>query len=430
MPSHPSCVPAELVVDYDVYDESRAGNVHEELKRIRSTTPVGFTTATGGYWVVTRYEDARDVLRQPQVFSSSGVSIAPFPGKVIPGQLDPPEHTAYRQVLAPLFSPKRMLALEGEIRSIATSLIDEFAPSGSVELLRQFAHPLPSRLFLALMGWPQSDADLFTDWTKTILTPDSELPVEEQQRLGQQAAESVFAYFGEMLSKRTGGEDDATSALVESELYPGQRIGTDDLLHLLFELMLGGLHTVRGTLGFGLVHLASNPDQRRKIIDDPTLIPNAVEEILRLDAPVSVGRLVTKDTTIGGVPMKAGDKVLVVLWSANRDESHFPHADQMDLERKQVPPQCAFSTGPHRCPGSHLARVELRIALEELHRRIPDYRLDPTKQLRYHHSQVRALDEVHLLFTPTDESIHTRANLATVANDPSDSESTEATSLG
>ncbi|ETB17514.1 cytochrome P450 [Mycobacterium avium 09-5983] len=404
MPPQPIHVPPELVVDYDVYDDARGATLHDELKRMRATTPVAYTTTTGGYWVVTRYEDAREVLRRPNVFSSSAVSIAPFPGKVIPGQLDPPEHTAYRQVLAPLFSPKRMLALEDDIRSIAISLIDEFAERGSVELLSQFAHPLPSRLFLALMGWPQSDAELFTGWTRTILSPDPSLPLEEQQKQGQQAAEAVFGYFSDVLSKRSGGGDDVTSVLAESDLYPGQRIETDSLLHLLFELMLGGLHTVRGTLGFGLVHLANNPDQRQKIIDDPSLIPGAVEEILRLEAPVSVGRLVTEDVTVGGVPMKAGDKVLVVLWSANRDESKWDHADQMDVERKAIPPQCAFSAGPHRCPGSHLARVELRIALEELHRRIPDYRLDPSKELVFRHGQVRAVDEVHLVFTPSSSA--------------------------
>jgi cytochrome P450 len=399
MSTLPGHVPTELVVDYDVNDERRAACVHEELKKLRENTPVAYTTATGGYWVVTRYDDARVVLRQPEIFSSEAVSITPFPGKVIPGQLDPPEHTAYRRVLAPLFGPKRMAALEHEIRQIANELIDQFADKGAVELLSEFAHPLPSRLFLALMGWPQSDASLFTEWTRTILSPDPSLPPEGQQQQGQEAAQKVFGYFTEMLQRLSTETDDVTAMLAQSELYPGKKIENDALLHLLFELMLGGLHTVRGTLGFGIVNLARHPEQRQKIIDDPSLIPGAVEEILRLEAPVSVGRLVMQDTTVAGIEMKAGDKVLVVLWSANRDESQFGNADQLRLDRPTVPPQCAFSFGPHRCPGSHLARIELRIALEELHRRIPHYVLDESKELVYRHGQVRALDEVHLRFT-------------------------------
>jgi cytochrome P450 len=389
----------ELVVDYDVNDQGRAACVHEELKKLRENTPVAYTPATGGYWVVTRYEDAREVLRQPEIFSSEAVSITPFPGKVIPGQLDPPEHTAYRRVLAPLFGPKRMTALEHDIREIANELIDQFADKGEVELLSEFAHPLPSRLFLALMGWPQTDAPLFTEWTRAILSPDPALAPEEQQQQGQEAAQNVFGYFAEMLQRLTADTDDVTAMLAQSDLYPGQKIENEALLHLLFELMLGGLHTVRGTLGFGIVNLARHPGQRQKIIDDPSLIPGAVEEILRLEAPVSVGRLVMQDTTVGGIEMKAGDKVLVVLWSANRDESQFGDADQLRLDRPTVPSQCAFSFGPHRCPGSHLARIELRIALEELHRRIPNYALDESKKLVYRHGQVRALDEVHLTFT-------------------------------
>jgi hypothetical protein len=400
MPTNPDDVPRDLVVDYDIYDHSRAERVHEELAELQRRHRVAWTHSTGGYWILTRAADMYDVLRNPEVFSSAAVSIAPFPGKVIPGQLDPPEHTAFRQALGPLFSPQRLAPLESRIRAIAAELIDGFAGRGSCELLAEFAHPLPTRLFLAMMGWPQDDAPMFTEWTRQILVLATAADDDAKVAAGQQAAAEVTEYFGRVVAQvRANPGDDFTSHLATIRLHSGEPIGDDDLLHLLFELMLGGLHTVRAALGFTLVELARHPDQRQKLIDDPGLIPGAVEEALRFESGVAVGRLVTREITIGDVTMQPGDKVCVPIWAANRDPAHFECPEQLRVDRTPNR-HLAFSAGPHRCVGSHLARLEMRIALEELLRRIPDYRIDTGRPPVYQHGQVRGMEALHLVYTP------------------------------
>lgn len=410
MPTAAADVPADLIVDYDIYDHARATSLHKELAEIRERHRVAWTNATGGYWIATRAEDMYDILRNPEVFSSAGVSIAPFPGKVIPGQLDPPDHTAFRQVLGPLFSPQRLAPLEASIREIAGELIDNFAGRGSCELLSEFAHPLPTRLFLAMMGWPQHDAPTFAEWTRRILVvsagADDTADDVAKAADGQQAAAEVFAYFAEVVAAvRKNPGDDFTSHLATIRLHParpnteGEPIGDDELLHLLFELMLGGLHTVRAALAFTLVELARHPDQRQKLIADPGLIPSAIEESLRYESGVSVGRLVTKEVMIGEVTMQPGDRVCVPIWGANRDERQFECPGELRVDRSPNR-HLAFSAGPHRCVGSHLARLEMRVALEGLLRRIPDFRIDQDKPLVYQHGQVRGIEELHLLFTP------------------------------
>jgi cytochrome P450 len=400
MPTTAADVPQELIVDYDIYDHARAEVVHTELAEIRERHRVAWTNATGGYWIATRAEDMHAILRNPEVFSSAGVSIAPFPGKVIPGQLDPPEHTAFRQVLGPLFSPQRLAPLEPRIRSIAVELIDAFIGRGEVALLEEFAHPLPTRLFLAMMGWPQEDAPIFTEWTQRILVVSTAADDEAKAADGQQAAAEVFAYFGKVVARvRENPGDDFTSHLATIRLHSGEPIGDDELLHLLFELMLGGLHTVRAALGFTMVELARHPEQRRKLIDDPDLIPGAVEEALRFESGVAVGRLVTRVVTIGEVTMQPGDRVCVPIWGANRDPALFECPNELRVDRSPNR-HLAFSGGPHRCVGSHLARIEMRVALEELLRRLPDYEIDPDKPLSYLHGQVRGLEELYLRFTP------------------------------
>jgi cytochrome P450 len=400
MPTDPAAVPGHLLVDYDIYDHARADRVHQELAELRSRHRVAWTNSTGGYWILTRASDMYDVLRNPEVFSSAAVSIAPFPGKVIPGQLDPPEHTAFRQALGPLFSPHRLAPLEPAIRAIAGELIDGFAATGRCELLADFAHPLPTRLFLALMGWSQDDAPIFTEWTRRILVLSTAADDEAKIADGQRASAEVLEYFGRVVAQvREDPGDDFTSHLATIRLHSGEPIGDDDLLHLLFELMLGGLHTVRAALGFTIVELARHPDQRQRLIDEPELIPSAVEEALRFESGVAVGRLVTREVTIGEVTMLPGDRVCVPIWAANRDAEQFESPDQLRVDRSPNR-HLAFSAGPHRCVGSHLARLEMRIALEELLRRIPDFRIDPDEPLIYQHGQVRGVEALHLRFTP------------------------------
>lgn len=400
VPSRIEDIPKDLIVDFDITDPTLA-DPHQRLAEIQATTPIAYAPYHGGYWLVTRYEDVHEVARNYEIFSNECVSVPKaMVERSIPLEYDPPEHTAYRQILNPLFSPARMKALSEQIRIRATNLINAFIERGRCDFISEFAHPLPTATFLDLVGWPQADAPLFSDWTEDILVGRPGAPLEEDTAIRMKASQEVFAYFQEMVTaRRRSPGDDATSLLISSR-YNGERSLTEqELLASLWLLMLGGLHTVRGVLGFGLLQLMAHPAQRQSIVSDPSLIPSAVEEMLRLEAPVTSGRMVAKPTEFRGVTMQPGDMVLVFLSAANRDPDHFAEPDDFRLDRGSNR-HLTFSGGPHRCVGSHLGRVELVVAMEEIHRRLPDYRLVEGTTFRRHHGQVRGIYELPIEFTP------------------------------
>lgn len=402
MPTQLSNVPLDLVVDFDFHDPSIQGDIHDRLSAIEAVSPVSYCPAHGGYWLATSYDAVQEVLRNWETFSSTAGAIPKgMAGKAIPLHFDPPEHTAYRQLINPFFAPGRMKALETEVRATANALIDTFIESGRCEFVSDFATPLPTLTFLSLVGWPLADADRFRDWTDGILVGKPGASEEDDKQHRLKMSEQVFAYFGEMLNDRrsTASVDDLTGILMRSK-YEGERLLTDDeLLRTLWLLMLGGLHTVRGVLALGMMQLTGHPIERQRLIDDPSLIPSAVEELLRLEAPVAPGRLVTKDVALEGVQLRKGDRIVAFTSAANRDESKFACPNDLDPVRSPNP-QLAFGSGPHRCIGSNLARIELVVAFEEIHRRLPDYSIDADHPVDRHGGQVRGVNSLHLQFTP------------------------------
>jgi cytochrome P450 len=402
-------VPAHLVVDFDVYDPSLTipvDRMQECTAELAKIGPLVYSTAHGGHWIVTRYDAVHDVLRKPEIFSSYPNNLVDAgAGKFLPLELDPPEHTAFRAALQPLFSPTRMRELEVEIRRIVNELISEFAARGSAEYISEFAHELPTRVFLALMGWPLSDAPLFTEATEIALNGRPGDTPEQANESRMQAAFQMFGYFGKAVAeRRTAGTDldDITSRVLRNKIEVDGRerpLTDEELARMFFLLLIAGLHTVQGSLAWAVLHLSQNPDQRKLLVEDPGLVPAAVEEVLRYEAAVSMGRRAVADTEIGGVAVREGDQLLVMLCSANRDATQFPEPDAMRIDRTPNR-HLTFGSGPHRCLGSHLARIELRIALEELHRRIPDYALDPNEPPTVLPSQVRGVARMPIVFTP------------------------------
>lgn len=402
-------VPTHLVVDFDVYDPALAhpvDTVQERVAELAAKGPVVYSTAHGGHWIVTRYAEIHEVLRDSATFSSypnNLVTTTAGFGKFIPIELDPPEHTGYRLALQPLFSPTRMKALEGDIRAVVNELIDGFADKGEAEFISAFAHELPTRVFLALMDWPIEDAPVFTDATDIILTGIPGATEEESNQARGQAAFQMLGYFQKMIDQRRREPGaDVTSQLIHTEfaLEGGTRPLTDEELNRMFFLLLiAGLHTVQGSLAWSIVHLANNPAQRRQIIEDESVIPTAVEEILRIEAAVVPGRRATRATELGGVPIAEGDQLILMLCSANRDGAEFEDPAGLDIGR--FPNRhLSFGAGAHRCIGSHLARIELGLALEEIHRRIPDYALVESDPPVMHASQVRGCTRLPIVFTP------------------------------
>ncbi|KAA9156757.1 cytochrome P450 [Amycolatopsis acidicola] len=401
-------IPQHLRVDFDIYDPALctpADQVNDRVAELSARGPLVYSERYGGHWIVTRYQEIHDVLRDPATFSSFPNNLIPHgAGKFLPLEVDPPEHTAYRHALQPLFNPNRMKALAPRIREIVNELIDGFAARGEAEYISEFAHEMPARVFLALMGWPVEDAPMFTEMTDITLQGKPGLSEEENVKVRAEAAQQIFGYFGNVIADRRSrpDADDITKAIIDTpvEFEDGKRALTDEeLSNMFFLLLIAGLHTVQGSLAWGVMHLSDHPEKRQELVGNPDIIPTAVEEILRIEAAVSPGRRVTKDTELGGLRLREGDQLLLVLAGANRDAAEFEDPGVLDLHRTPNR-HMSFGSGPHRCLGSHLARVELTIAFEELYRRLPDLRVDSGKPSISHPSQVRGVAALPVVFTP------------------------------
>jgi cytochrome P450 len=409
MTTSPGSVPDHLRTDFDIFDPALtfpADIIQQKVAALAEISPLVYSEKHGGHWIVTRYEEIHEVLRNPETYSSfpNGL-MATGARRSVPLEIDPPEHTAFRKALQPLFSPSRMRALEPRIREVINELLDGFASRGSAEYISEFAHELPARVFLALMDWPLTDAPMFTQATDTTIRGVPGAGEEESSAAREQASQQMFGYFAAVVADRRargGNAGDITSQIVRQPVELGGQVrplSDEELCNMFLLLLTAGLHTVTGTLAWSVLHFSDRPEERQRLIDDPALIPSAVEEMLRIEAAVSPGRRVRRDVTLGGVELKEGDRILLVLAGANRDRREFDDPDVLHIDR--MPNRhLSFGSGPHRCLGSHLARVELQLVFEELHRRIPDYRVDTGKQVVSHPSQVRGVLELPIVFTP------------------------------
>jgi cytochrome P450 len=345
---------------------------------------------------VVRRSAVEYALTHPEEFSSDMAVDLGQSVPLIPLQIDPPEHRKFRRLLDPLFAPRRMNVLEPQITEMVNELIDGFIDNGKCEFAADFAVPLPSKVFLALVGLPLSDLDAFLDMKDGILRPvgDDMDAIKEYQRA---SAGRIEAYFSEaMRDRRASPRDDLLNMFMEAEVGE-DRLTEDEILGICFLFILAGLDTVTDSLECFIARLAQQPEERRQIVDDPSIIPSAVEELLRWETPVTtVARRATRDMELEGCPIHEGESVSVVIGSANTDEQATPGADQVDLTRTENR-HLAFGGGVHRCLGSHLARLELRIALREWHRRIPEYSIPPNTELTYMMG-LRQIDSLPLLF--------------------------------
>ena len=353
--------------------------------------------------VLSRYEDVVWALRHPEIFSSE-IDMRVMLGNerpMIPQQLDPPAQVRYRKILDLQFSRQRMQALEPEIRRHANELIDGFVASGSCEFDAAFAVPLPCRAFLSLMGLPQEDLALFLELKDGIIRPpvppmDLIAAAEHREKVGKR----IYAYFSDVIAARRAAPlADIVTYLTRVEL-DDRKLTEHEILDICYLFLLGGLDTVTATLGCSFAFLATNPEHRRRVATgDAQVVNDAIEELLRWETPVAmVPRVLKQDVTIGDATLRAGELVNLLVGAANVDEAEFPEAMRVDFERERNR-HIAFGAGPHRCLGSHLARMELRAALEEWHRRIPEYELQPGATPRVSHG-IREVLYLPLVWEP------------------------------
>ena len=325
-----------------------------------------------------------EALKNPGLFSSEELVEQGNTLPLIPLNIDPPEHVKYRKLLDPLFAPRRIDALEDDIAARVNHFLDMFVDRGSCDFTAEFAELFPSSVFLGMMGLPWEELDSLVAMRDGILRPGTkQMRPEERSAIQRDTAQQVYRYFDAILDERTRDPRDDILTLFTTAEADGERLTRDEILAICFVLLTAGLDTVTDSLTCFFAFLAQHPDHRRVIVDDPSIIPNAVEELLRWETPVPSGvRWAREDTEIGGVPLAAGHHLLVNISAANLDPAEFDDPMVVRFDR-DVNRHLAFGGGVHRCLGSHLARRELRVALREWHRRIPEYSLSPGYHVSY-----------------------------------------------
>ncbi|MGZ5379676.1 MAG: cytochrome P450 [Mycobacterium sp.] len=354
--------------------------------------------------IVSHHDDIVFINQHPAVLGNGDAGPAMADGqRLIPLDIDGDEHTRFRRILDPLFAPKaktsQIANLEPVVRRLANSLIDEFIDRGEVELYQAFCVPLPTIIFVDLLGLPQEDRPFFLQFKDDVIHPAGDTP-EANNELRINAAVRMMGYLNEQLDVRQDAPEKypgLLSALQSAEGDNGQ-LERLELLNIFFLLMIAGLDTVTGALSCMFARLARHPEEQRRVRDTANMA-TAVEELLRYESPVQWGhRLATEDITLpSGYQVKAGDYLQLLWAAANLDESN--HPDPMEVKFDRTPNRhIAFASGIHRCLGSHLARLELRCALEEFHRRVADYRITPGESPVYPGGTVRSVAPLPLTF--------------------------------
>ncbi|BBZ70543.1 MULTISPECIES: cytochrome P450 [Mycobacterium] len=356
-----------------------------------------------GVHVLYRHEDIVKINRHPAVLGMGAAPKRMFAtgSPLIPLEVDGEEHRKWRRVLDPMFSPKKMAELGESVRALAGELLDQFAADGFAELHDAFCVPLPSLTFLRLVGAPVSDLDFFISFKDGVLHPEGET-LEEMNVNMLEAGTKLLQYFVTFLAERRQdleGRNDVISNLIRTEV-DGEPVTDDLLLRILFLFMFAGLDTVTASLSCVFAWLGQHPEERDRLVADPSLIPAATEEILRYESPVPSGlRYPCEDIDLGdGLIVKAGETIHTLWSAANVDPTFHEDPLRVDFDRGRTN-HIVFASGAHRCLGSHLARLEIRIAVEELLARAPDFTTDP-KELRFDNVSVRVANHLPIKFTP------------------------------
>jgi cytochrome P450 len=344
--------------------------------------PYFWTTYAAGHWVLTDPAAIREAYADYATFSSiSEVAADPEPNYTfIPTNLDPPEHVKYRQTMNAWFSPGAIEKVAPSATKIAIDLVDGVAAEGRCDFMTAFASPYPTTVFLHTLGLPLEDTTRFAGWVREIF---DNLRHPDNHDTLERAMGHVRAYWSALIDDRRARsrdvQTDFVTHLINQEVN-GHAMTDEEILNISVVIMMAGIETTTGQLGFMFEHLARNPDLQRRIVEDPDVIPSAVEEFLRIHTIVLPGRKVTRDVEFHGCPMRKGDMVMLTTPAANRSPEVFDCAREVDIDRAPNR-HIAFGSGPHRCLGLHLARRELATALRVWHERIPTYELGTGDQL-------------------------------------------------
>lgn len=385
---------------YDPYDYELDRNPHPVFKRLRDEAPIYYNEEYD-FWALSRFRDVVDASLDHETFSSAHSTVLEMIGEKLENPpmifMDPPEHTAFRKIVSKTFTPRRMTELEGRIRKLCADYLDPFVGADEFDYLAEFGAKLPVMVVSSLLGIPEEDQDQLRIWTEQTLHRE---PGETGTSAAALAAsQDVFAYWNSQISeKRRNPKDDVMSDLAHATLKPvdgpERPLGDGELFSFCLLISSAGNETVARFLGWASTLLASNPGEREKLVKDPTLIENAVEEILRYESPSPIqARYVNRDVEFYGTKVPAGSKIALLTASANRDEREFEDADRLDVERN-IAQHLSLGYGVHFCLGASLARLEARVALEETLKRFPSWEVDESRLEMVHTSTVRGYSKV------------------------------------
>lgn len=401
---------SDWATDYDIFDPEYVRNPFVVWDDLRDRCPIAHTDRWGGSWLPTKYEDvtriARDIERFP---SGGGIAVIPpvgldgaplaapgagvpvLPYGVPPISADPPLHTWTRRLILPWMSPQKTATYEPMTRALCDKLIDGFIASGQADVAADYAQQIPVRVIAHILGVPPELSDTFTGWVRDVL----EFAYDPERR--RRGVMGVVGFFQNALAdRRVNPSDDLISELLHTEV-DGAPIEDSVIIGMCSLLLIAGVDTTWSAIGSSLWHLASHPEDRRRLTAQPELMDTAVEEFLRAYSPVTMARRLLDDVEYDGCPMKAEERVLMNFPGANRDPEVFENADEVILDR-QINRHVAFGAGIHRCAGSNLARMELRVAIEAFIHRIPEFELIDPATVTWAGGQVRGPREARVRF--------------------------------
>ncbi len=382
---------ADWTTDFDHMHPAYNANAPEVWDELRERCPVAHSPRYGGTWLPVRHEDVSAIAYDTEHFSSEDVVVKrvkptgesrPY-GGAPPITSDPPFHHHARRVLLPAFAPPKIAAMEAETRAFCHGLIDKMGDADLIDAADQYAKHIPPAVIAHMLDLPLADGEIFREFIHTALEG-----IAEDQEVRQAGWHKLDEYLDRRISERTANlGDDLLSFLLTTELG-GQRLQPEHVRGTVALLLIAGIDTTWSAIGSSLWHFAKSPNDLARLVREPELLPTAVEEMLRAYAPVTMARVVAKDVEIGGCPMKEGDWVLLPFPAANRDPQAFERADEVVIDR-EINRHSAFGLGIHRCVGSNLARMEVRVALEVFVERFPEFELADASAVAWSVGQVR-----------------------------------------
>jgi cytochrome P450 len=386
---------ADWTRDFDHNHPDWSDDPHAIWNDLRTRCPVAHTERYRGVYLPVRHDDIRSIAYDTEHFSSRRISILekpPISAPIPPVTTDPPKHRPQRTMLLPAFTPAAIAELEPVTRNMCNELIDGFIAAGRCDAAADYASQVPTRVISRMLGVGESDGDRFRTWIHDLAGDGVEDGAVFTRVIGE-----IDAFFrAEVAARRKLPRVDLIGFLMDQTI-DGQPLSEQHMLGTLRLLLLAGIDTTWSSISHTLLHLARTDEHRRELVARPTLMATAIEEFLRVFAPVSVARLVVRDREVGGCTFVAGEMVLLPYPAANRDPQKFERANEIVLDRQENR-HATFGLGIHRCIGSNLARMELKVAIEEWLRRIPEFELEEGAELKWSRGLVRGPRRVPVRF--------------------------------